>query len=76
MPWNFYSLWELFAHQGGNFMQAAIDRVMQTYAMMVNLTSDQEKQARAEVTGFLSAFKSKDENQLAIQGLQYLRSKS
>ena len=59
---------------GEKVMQAAINRVMEAYSMMVNLTSDQERQFRADVTGFLSASKGEDENQLAIQGLQFLRS--
>jgi hypothetical protein len=34
-------------------MQAAIDRVMQTYGMMVNLTPLQEAEAREKVSKFL-----------------------
>ena len=33
-------------------MQAAIDRVMQTYGMMVNLTPGQEAEARQKVSNF------------------------
>ena len=34
-------------------MQPAIDRVMQTYGMMVNLTPAQEAEAREKVSSFL-----------------------
>lgn len=59
----------------GDFMEVAVDRVMQAYGMMVNITFAQEKTLRADVTGFLSASPSTDENQLAIEGLRYLRAK-
>jgi hypothetical protein len=50
-------------------MQAAIDRVMHTYGMIVNLTAEQERIAREKV----SSTKTDDENQLAVEGLRYLR---
>jgi hypothetical protein len=34
-------------------MQAAIDRVMKTYGMMVNLTQEEERRARERVANFL-----------------------
>jgi hypothetical protein len=52
-------------------MQAAIDRVMQTYAMMVNLTPGQEAEAREKVSNFLKN-KGGDEHDLAVEGLKYL----
>ena len=52
-------------------MQAAIDRVMQTYSMMVNLTPAQEHQAREKVSRFLKG-KVGDERHLAVEGLRYL----
>ncbi|MBR1237984.1 hypothetical protein [Bradyrhizobium sp. AUGA SZCCT0182] len=56
-------------------MQTAIDRVMKTYGMMVNLTSEQERQARDEVARFLES-KRFDERTLAVEGLKYLRARS
>lgn len=56
-------------------MQAVIDRVMQTYGMLVNLTADQERAARLDVSKFLSEAETDDENKLAVQGLKYLRSR-
>jgi len=53
-------------------MQAAIDRVMRTYGMMVNLTVEQERTARERVSQFLAG-KTADEHQLAIEGLRFLR---
>jgi hypothetical protein len=42
-----YSPWEFLSRDLGELkMQAAIDRVMQTYAMMVNLTPEKEAEAR------------------------------
>ncbi|MCK1518082.1 hypothetical protein IVB22_37495 [Bradyrhizobium sp. 190] len=52
-------------------MQAAIDRVMQTYGMMVNLTPEQEAEARQKVSNFLEE-KVGDEHNLAVEGLKYL----
>ena len=53
-------------------MQAAIDRVMQTYGMMVNLTRAQETEARQKVSNFLKE-KVGDEHNLAVEGLKYLQ---
>ena len=52
-------------------MQAAIDRVMQTYGMMVNLTPGQEAEAREKVSSFLKD-KTGDEHRLAVEGLKHL----
>ena len=54
-------------------MQAAIDRVMHTYRMLVNLTLDEEQAARKKVTDFLTQFKTNDENKLAVEGIKFLR---
>jgi hypothetical protein len=55
-------------------MQAAIDRVMQTYGMIVNLSLDQEKAAREKVSSHLAERPNASEQQLAVEGLRYLRS--
>ena len=52
-------------------MQAAIDRVMQTYGMMVNLTPEQKVEVRQKVSKFLKE-KVGDEHDLAVEGLKYL----
>jgi hypothetical protein len=52
-------------------MQTAIDRVMETYCMMVNLTPAQELEARGRVSEFLRD-KGRDEHNLAVEGLKYL----
>ena len=52
-------------------MQAAIDRVMQTYGMMVNLTPKQESDVRTKVSRFLED-KGDDEHMLAVEGLKHL----
>jgi hypothetical protein len=54
-------------------MQAAIDRVMQTYGLPVNLTAEQEQVAREKVSNFLASADTDDENKLAVEGLRYLR---
>jgi hypothetical protein len=55
-------------------MQAAVDRVMETYGMIVNLTEDEERAARDKITSFLAEKPEIGENALAIEGLRYLRS--
>ena len=55
-------------------MQAAIDRVMQTYAMLVNPSADAERAARQRVTNYLAEKPAADERALAVEGLRYLRS--
>jgi hypothetical protein len=54
-------------------MQAAIDRVMHTYGLLVNLTAEQEQVAREKVSHFLASAHTDDENKLAVEGLRYLR---
>jgi hypothetical protein len=55
-------------------MQAAVDRVMKTYGMIVNLTPDEERAARERVMSYLADKPDADERVLAIEGLRYLRS--
>jgi hypothetical protein len=55
-------------------MQAAIDRVMHTYGMMVNLTADEERAAREKVASYLAEKPEASEQALAVDGLRYLRS--
>jgi hypothetical protein len=52
-------------------MQAAIDRVMQAYCMMVNLTPGQKAEALEKVSTFLKD-KGGNEHDLAVEGLKYL----
>jgi hypothetical protein len=54
-------------------MQAALDRVMHTYGMIVTLTPAEEHLAREKVAAFLAKAKTDDENRLAVEGLKYLR---
>jgi hypothetical protein len=62
-----------FWFSGESVMQAAIDRVMQTYGMLVNLTFEEEQTAREKVSTFLATAKTDDQNKLAVEGLRYLR---
>ena len=55
-------------------MQAAVDRIMKTYGMIVSLTVDEERAARQRVTSYLAEKPDSDEKSLAIEGLRYLRS--
>jgi hypothetical protein len=55
-------------------VQAAIDRVMQTYTMIVNLSAEEERKARQIVANYLSGKSETDEHALAVEGLRYLRS--
>ena len=55
-------------------MQAAIDRVMQTYGMLKNLSVDETQAAREKVVSHLGKRPDATEHQLAVEGLRYLRS--
>jgi hypothetical protein len=70
-PWNKSSNLALSIFRVKN-MQAAIDRVMKTYGMMVNLTMEDERSARDRVAEFLSG-RIGDENKLTIEGIRFLR---
>jgi len=52
-------------------MQAAVERVMQTYGMLVSLTSTQERETRERVSSYLKD-KGDDEHKLAVEGLRHL----
>lgn len=54
-------------------MEAAIDRVMKTYGMMVNLSEVQEQKVRAKVAKFLKDTKESDEQKLTVEGLRFVR---
>jgi len=53
-------------------MQAAIDRVLQTYGLMVNLTVEEEQATRRRLEKHLAGMQA-DEKALAVEGLRYLR---
>ena len=57
-------------------MEAAIDRIMQTYALLVNRSSAAGEEARAKVTDYLAMLfeaGEKDTHRLTVCGLTYLR---
>ena len=57
-------------------MEAAIDRIMQTYALLVNRSAATSEEARAKVTDYLSKLfdaGEKDTHRLTVCGLTYLR---
>jgi hypothetical protein len=57
-------------------MEAAIDRIMQTYALLANHTLDASQEARAKVTAYIATLfeaGEKDPQRLAVCGLTYLR---
>jgi hypothetical protein len=58
----------------GDSMQAAIERVMHTYAMIRTLSTEQEAAIRAKVTSFLEKQRDRDvsEHSLTISGLRFL----
>jgi hypothetical protein len=49
-----------------------IDKIMQTYGMMVSLTPEQQQEARERLTQFLSG-KTDDAHKLTVEGLKFLR---
>jgi hypothetical protein len=54
-------------------MEAAVDRVMKTYGMMVNLSCDQEQAIREKVSLFLKSKPDTDEHKLTVEGLRFVR---
>ncbi|WP_213772602.1 hypothetical protein [Bradyrhizobium sp. dw_78] len=57
-------------------MEAAIDRIMQTYVLLVNCSAAASGEARAKVTEYVSTLfeaGEKDPHRLAVCGLTYLR---
>jgi hypothetical protein len=55
-------------------MQAAIDRVMQTYCLIQKLTDQEAHAAREQLSNHLAERPEADERLLAVEGLRYLRS--
>jgi hypothetical protein len=55
-------------------MQAAIDRVMQTYCLIQKLTDEEAQAIREKVSNHLAERPDADEHLLAVEGLRYLRS--
>jgi hypothetical protein len=53
-------------------MQAAIDRIMQAFTMMTNLTPEEAQATRERLTEYLAGMDA-DETALAVEGLRYLR---
>ena len=54
-------------------MEMVVERVLRTYAMMVTLTAAQEEEVRERLEAFLR-HKTGSDHELAVQGLQFLRS--
>ena len=57
-------------------MDAAIDRIMQTYDLLVNHTAAASAEARAKVTDYVNTLVEageKDTHRLTVCGLTYLR---
>ena len=57
-------------------MEAAIDRIMQTYALLVNGSAEATEEARAKVTEYVAKLfegGETDPHRLAVCGLTYLR---
>jgi hypothetical protein len=57
-------------------MDSAIDRIMQTYDLLVNQTAAASAEARAKVTAYITALfeaGEKDSHRLTVCGLTYLR---
>jgi hypothetical protein len=57
-------------------MEAAIERIMQTYDLLMNRTAAASAEARAKVTDYLATLMEggeKDTHRLTVCGLTYLR---
>jgi hypothetical protein len=59
-----------------DFVEAAIDRIMNTYALLVNRSAATSEEARAKVTEYVGKLfdaGEKDPHRLTVCGLTYLR---
>jgi hypothetical protein len=68
--------WNLSEQSSRGFMEAAIDRIMQTYDLLVNRTAAASAEARAKVTDYVKTLfeaGEKDTHRLTVCGLTYLR---
>jgi hypothetical protein len=57
-------------------MEAAIDRIMQTYGLLVNRSAGSNDEARTKVTNYLNTLfeaGERDMHRLTVCGLTYLR---
>ncbi len=57
-------------------MEAAIDRIMQTYELLVNRSTATTEEARAKVTDYINTLfeaGERDTHRLTVCGLTYLR---
>src|SRR6267378_1465829 len=66
----------LSEHKQEHSMEAAIDRIMQTYALLVNRPAAASEEARAKVTEYVGKLfdaGEKDPHRLTVCGLTYLR---
>ena len=57
-------------------MEAAIDRIMQTYGLLVNCSAGSNDEARTKVTNYLNTLfeaGERDMHRLTVCGLAYLR---
>ena len=57
-------------------MESAIERIMQTYALLVNRSAVASEEARAKVTDYIAKLfeaGEKDPHRLTVCGLTYLR---
>jgi hypothetical protein len=55
-------------------MNAAVERVMRTYGMMVSLDPGQEQAVREKVLAFLSGTAETDEQRMTVAALRFARS--
>jgi hypothetical protein len=53
--------------------ELAVKRVMDCYGMLVRLSIEEEQAARKRVSEHLSKSDITDENQLAVEGIKFLR---
>jgi hypothetical protein len=57
-------------------MQAAVEWILSTYAMMQNLSEKDIEGLRPDVIAFLSKHEQLDEARMAVEGIRYLRERS
>ena len=53
--------------------ELAVKRVMDAYGLLVRPSIEEEQAARTRVSAFLAKSEITDENQLAVEGMKFLR---
>jgi len=74
--WTFNPMRALLSIVGRFLVQAAVERILSTYAMMQNLSEKDIEGLRADIITFLSKHEEFNEARMAVEDIRYLRERS